>query len=201
MGNAQSNNAGGTTNNNNSNTNKSHPSSPATHDKDRKPPMRKDSLHAVATKSSPTTGQDNGLLLHADTSVSRTVAPSTVTATEKLLDITGTSIPKPPGLGSMQIVDDITESPRQTGLLDDKSNISTNTSDSPAPVSSGEKSSLRRRNSFGSGTTVDTVDDDELNIDDSRSIPTTIVWPHEARKVYVTGTFSGWKKKFKLVQK
>jgi len=117
------------------------------------------------------------------------------------LDITGNSVPKHVGAGSIQIVDDNTESPRQEVAPGEKPVMTPSTLDSPVPAITSEKSSLRRRNSFGSGTTVDTVDDDELNIDDSRSIPTTIVWPHEARKVYVTGTFSGWKKKFKLVQK
>ena len=63
------------------------------------------------------------------------------------------------------------------------------------PTGAGEliPGSLQRRSSFGSATTVD-EGDEETGVDDSRMIPTAIMWPHEGRKVYVTGTFSGWKR-------
>jgi hypothetical protein len=53
----------------------------------------------------------------------------------------------------------------------------------------------RRRGSLESTTTVD---EDEPAATDSRTIPTLVTWPHEGNKVYLTGTFCSWSKRFKL---
>ncbi|RPB25319.1 AMPKBI-domain-containing protein [Terfezia boudieri ATCC MYA-4762] len=55
---------------------------------------------------------------------------------------------------------------------------------------------LQRRGSIRSTTTVE---DDEA-VDESRSIPTLVTWTHGGNKVYITGTFCGWRKKYRLTK-
>lgn len=44
-----------------------------------------------------------------------------------------------------------------------------------------------------------TVDEDDVDVADTRTIPTLIQLPDvEGDRVYVTGTFSNWRKRFKL---
>lgn len=56
---------------------------------------------------------------------------------------------------------------------------------------------LQRRGSVRSTTTVE---DDEVTIDESRSIPTLVTWTDGGNKVYITGTFCGWRKKYRLTK-
>ena len=65
---------------------------------------------------------------------------------------------------------------------------------------------LSRRASVLSGTTVE---DDDLGDDVSTlepwggapTVPTLLEWREDGEKVYVTGTFAGWDKKFRLHKK
>lgn len=65
--------------------------------------------------------------------------------------------------------------------------------------------SLRRRSSMVSQTTLDDDEDigDELPpVDPTRgTVPTTIEWNHSGHRVYVTGTFANWEKKFRMHHK
>lgn len=56
---------------------------------------------------------------------------------------------------------------------------------------------LQRRGSIRSTTTVE---DDEVTVDESRSIPTLVTWTDGGNKVYITGTFCGWRKKYRLTK-
>ncbi|KAF2861866.1 carbohydrate-binding module family 48 protein [Piedraia hortae CBS 480.64] len=72
---------------------------------------------------------------------------------------------------------------------------------SPDALSGGIKmeSDLHRRTSILSSTTLE--DEDEysmLNQSAAPTVPTTITWKGHADKVYVTGTFVSWDRKFKL---
>ncbi|KAK6362073.1 hypothetical protein TWF730_005771 [Orbilia blumenaviensis] len=161
----------------------------------RRPPQRKNSLSAAPLKAAPTTSttQDHGVLLSADIPTARGPAnPST--AAEKLLDISISATPSvdPSPLRTMDIAGASVPkmSIQDLGVPDKMDTIIS--VDVPTPS--------RRRNSFGSATTVDTVELDEMNIDDTKAIPTTIEWTEGGKKVYVTGTFSGWKKKFRLTR-
>ncbi|KAF3935550.1 hypothetical protein ABW19_dt0202504 [Dactylella cylindrospora] len=167
----------------------------------RRIPQRKNSLSApTPLKAAPTTSttQDHELLLSTNSSSASsargTTTASSISATEKLLDLnisatpsSDSSPPRSVDIGSassapkMSIQDDV---PQKIDAI-----IGV---DVPNPS--------RRRNSFGSATTVDTADLDEMNIDDTKAVPTSIEWTEEGKKVYVTGTFSGWKKKFKLTR-
>ena len=64
---------------------------------------------------------------------------------------------------------------------------------------------LRRRSSMVSQTTQDGDDDvgDELPPVDpnQQTVPTTIEWNNSGHRVYVTGTFANWEKKFRLHHK
>ncbi|EWC45062.1 hypothetical protein DRE_06201 [Drechslerella stenobrocha 248] len=210
MGNAQSqqdgqsNLPGGASSGSSSSSSKAHHHFPhsATHHS-RRLPQRKNSLSAAPPlKAAPTTSttQDHDLLLtstadvHSPARVSAT--PSTVSATEKLAGLTISTTPSsdssPPvsiggTIGSSIPRMSITQDPAILDRIDPIVSV-----DVPVPAPS------RRRNSFGSATTVDTVELDEMNIDDTKAIPTTIEWTEGGKKVYVTGTFSGWKKKFRL---
>jgi len=63
------------------------------------------------------------------------------------------------------------------------------------PLSAGPHADpLTKRGSMGSTTTVD----EEVDVADTRTIPTLIQWLQGGHKVYVTGTFSNWRKRFKL---
>lgn len=57
---------------------------------------------------------------------------------------------------------------------------------------------LKKRPSVGSATTLG---DEEMADDDSKTVPTIIQWPHGGNKVYVTGTFANWRKKFPLTKR
>ncbi|KAG0129999.1 Glucose repression protein GAL83 [Tuber indicum] len=64
------------------------------------------------------------------------------------------------------------------------------------PLSAGPHADpLTKRGSMGSTTTVD---DEEVDVADTRTIPTLVQWLQGGHKVYVTGTFSNWRKRFKL---
>lgn len=56
---------------------------------------------------------------------------------------------------------------------------------------------LQRRGSIRSTTTAE---DDEVTLDESRSIPTLVTWTDGGNKVYITGTFCGWRKKYRLTK-
>lgn len=63
------------------------------------------------------------------------------------------------------------------------------------PLSAGPHADpLTKRGSMGSTTTVD----EEVDVADTRTIPTLIQWLQGGHKVHVTGTFSNWRKRFKL---
>src|SRR3954464_11958612 len=134
----------------------------------RRPPQRKNSLSAATPlKAAPTTSttQDHELLLNSDIHCARgTTTPSSITATEKLLDLSNSatpssesSPPRPADIPSGSV-----PKPVQDGIAEKLNAIAS--VEVPAPS--------RRRNSFGSATTVDTVDLDEMNIDDTKAIPT-----------------------------
>ncbi|KAK6506921.1 hypothetical protein TWF481_005380 [Arthrobotrys musiformis] len=162
----------------------------------RRPPQRKNSLSAAPLKAAPTTSttQDHGVLLSADIPPTRGFNTPSSAAAEKLLDISISATPsmEPSPLRTMDITGaSVPKMSIQDPSVPDK--IDTIISvDVPTPS--------RRRGSFGSATTVDTVELDEMNIDDTKAIPTTIEWTEGGKKVYVTGTFSGWKKKFRLIR-
>ncbi|KAK6349670.1 hypothetical protein TWF696_005949 [Orbilia brochopaga] len=187
------------------------PHSSSTHHHTRRPPQRKNSLSATPLKAAPTTSttQDHDLLPLSSSSTittpsavpsarGTTSTASSISATEKLAGLTISSTPSsdssvPVGTGAAG-----TSVPKMSITTDpafpDKINTTIITDVPVVPAPS------RRRNSFGSATTVDTVELDEMNIDDTKAIPTTIEWTEGGKKVYVTGTFSGWKKKFKLTR-
>jgi len=53
-------------------------------------------------------------------------------------------------------------------------------------------------------STAASIEDEVLapqECDDARSIPTLIQWPHPGTKVYVTGTFCAWEKRYRLTKK
>lgn len=52
----------------------------------------------------------------------------------------------------------------------------------------------------GSADSVTTIDGDESPAD-GRTVPTLVEWPHGGNKVYLTGTFCGWAKRFKLTRR
>ena len=62
---------------------------------------------------------------------------------------------------------------------------------------SGAAEELQRRGSIRSTTTVE---DDDITVDESRSIPTLVTWTDGGNKVYITGTFCGWRKKYRLTK-
>ncbi|KAF3925774.1 hypothetical protein ABW20_dc0101127 [Dactylellina cionopaga] len=171
------------------------------HHHHRRPPQRKNSLSAATPlKAAPTTSttQDHDLLLSTSAAIPATrgtTSASTVSATEKLLDLSISGTPSsnssPPRSMDVAAGTSVPKMALQDPNIPDK--IDTIISvDVPAPS--------RRRNSFGSATTVDTVELDEMNIDDTKAVATTIEWTEGGKKVYVTGTFSGWKKKYKLMR-
>lgn len=46
-----------------------------------------------------------------------------------------------------------------------------------------------------------TLDDEEVDLDPSakgKTVPTTIQWTHGGNKVYITGTFANWSKKYRM---
>lgn len=57
---------------------------------------------------------------------------------------------------------------------------------------------LNRKSSMASNSTVE---EDELDLNESKTVPTVITWPHGGTKVYVTGTFAGWRKKYRLTKR
>ena len=60
---------------------------------------------------------------------------------------------------------------------------------------------LQRRSSVLSNTTADDDDDDMQPLQSSgerAAIPTVIEWRQGGERVYVTGTFAGWDRKFRL---
>ena len=60
---------------------------------------------------------------------------------------------------------------------------------------------LQRRNSVLSNTTADEDDDDMQPLQSSgerAAVPTVIEWRQGGERVYVTGTFAGWDRKFRL---
>ncbi|CUS12414.1 unnamed protein product [Tuber aestivum] len=64
------------------------------------------------------------------------------------------------------------------------------------PLSAGPHADpLTKRGSMGSTTTID---EEEVDVADTRTIPTLVQWLQGGHKVYVTGTFSNWRKRFKL---
>lgn len=67
----------------------------------------------------------------------------------------------------------------------------------PADVAEphADPAALAKRGSMGSTTTVD---EDEVDVADTRTIPTLIQWSQPGHKVCVTGTFSNWRRRFKL---
>jgi hypothetical protein len=81
---------------------------------------------------------------------------------------------------------------------------------SPADLSSAldhdaVEGALPRKTSLLSSTTLGEDDDDdsyhhptELETPVTKTIPTTIEWKHGGDKVYVTGTFAAWDRKFRL---
>ena len=71
-----------------------------------------------------------------------------------------------------------------------------------------DEAALPRKSSMLSSTTVDeddVVDDLQPFAADAagppKAVPTTIEWKEGGEKVYVTGTFANWDKKFKLHKK
>ena len=62
---------------------------------------------------------------------------------------------------------------------------------------------LPSRTSLLSHTTLE--DDEEVELLDQgtkgRAVPTTIQWTHGGNKVYVTGTFANWSKKYRMHRK
>jgi hypothetical protein len=65
---------------------------------------------------------------------------------------------------------------------------------------------LSRRTSVLSGTTVedDDLGDDVASLEPwggAPTVPTLLEWREDGEKVYVTGTFAGWDKKFRLHRK
>ena len=62
----------------------------------------------------------------------------------------------------------------------------------------GSGAGLQRRGSMQSTTTVE---EDEIPVDESRTIPTLVSWPHGGNKVYITGTFCHWRKKYRLAKR
>ena len=62
---------------------------------------------------------------------------------------------------------------------------------------------LPSRTSLLSHTTLE--DEDEMELADQgakgRAVPTTIQWTHGGNKVYVTGTFANWSKKYRMHRK
>ena len=92
----------------------------------------------------------------------------------------------------------IPESP--TLLPVDKSNADVPIFDNDDPISPVEPT-LRRKSSMLSQTTTEEDVEDELQPfaqDVSRTVPTIIEWNHPGHKVYVTGTFANWDKKYRL---
>ncbi|KIV89258.1 hypothetical protein PV10_08837 [Exophiala mesophila] len=92
----------------------------------------------------------------------------------------------------------IPESP--TLLPVDKSNADVPIFDNDDPISPVEPT-LRRKSSMLSQTTTEEDVEDELQPfaqDVSRTVPTVIEWNHPGHKVYVTGTFANWDKKYRL---
>jgi hypothetical protein len=96
----------------------------------------------------------------------------------------------------------IPESP--TLLPVDKGNSDVPIFESDVPLSAMEPE-LRRRSSMLSTTTTLSEEDvgDELQpfaveSDNLQTVPTTIEWNHGGHKVYVTGTFANWEKKYRL---
>ena len=60
---------------------------------------------------------------------------------------------------------------------------------------------LQRRNSMLSNTTADEDEDDMQPLQSSgerAAVPTVIEWRQDGERVYVTGTFAGWDRKFRL---
>ncbi|KAF8457972.1 5'-AMP-activated protein kinase beta subunit, interation domain-containing protein [Terfezia claveryi] len=66
----------------------------------------------------------------------------------------------------------------------------------PAGMSGLGAEELQRRGSIRSTTTVE----DDETVDESRSIPTLVTWTDGGNKVYITGTFCGWRKKYRLTK-
>lgn len=98
----------------------------------------------------------------------------------------------------------IPESP--TLLPVDRSNADVPIFETDDPLSAIEPS-LRRKSSMLSETTTQSEEDvgDELQpfpVDaNSQTVPTVIEWNHGGHKVYVTGTFANWEKKYRLHQR
>ncbi|KEF58219.1 uncharacterized protein A1O9_06145 [Exophiala aquamarina CBS 119918] len=98
----------------------------------------------------------------------------------------------------------IPESP--TLLPVDKSNADVPIFETDEPLSAVEPA-LRRKSSMLSETTTQSEEDvgDELQpfpVDtSSQTVPTVIEWNHGGHKVYVTGTFANWEKKYRLHQR
>ena len=60
---------------------------------------------------------------------------------------------------------------------------------------------LPQHTSLLSHTTIDDEDDHDLDYAETskgKTVPTRIVWPYEGTKVYITGTFAGWSKKYRM---
>jgi hypothetical protein len=57
---------------------------------------------------------------------------------------------------------------------------------------------LKRKSSMASNSTVE---EDELDLNETKTVPTVVTWPHGGTKVYVTGTFAGWRKKYRLTKR
>lgn len=92
----------------------------------------------------------------------------------------------------------IPESP--TLLPIDKGNADVPIFDNDDPISPVEPT-LRRKSSMLSQTTTEEDVEDELQPfaqDVSETVPTVIEWNHPGHKVYVTGTFANWEKKYRL---
>lgn len=66
----------------------------------------------------------------------------------------------------------------------------------PAGMGGPGAEELQRRGSIRSTTTVE----DDETVDESRSIPTLVTWTDGGNKVYITGTFCGWRKKYRLTK-
>lgn len=66
----------------------------------------------------------------------------------------------------------------------------------PAGMGGPGAGELQRRSSIRSTTTVE---DDEM-VDENRSIPTLVTWADGGNRVYITGTFCGWRKKYRLTK-
>ncbi|CCX07274.1 5'-AMP-activated protein kinase beta subunit, interation domain-containing protein [Pyronema domesticum] len=58
---------------------------------------------------------------------------------------------------------------------------------------------MRQRNSLESMMNA-SIEEDVPPESDGRAIPTLIQWPHEGTKVFVTGTFCSWDKKYRLTR-